>query len=565
MTQTFERQKNLIWAAARNYDIFFPEDLSSYELKYFELVNFSYLLSQDKDELIFDYMNYLKDLDKNASFLDLFKLAVISYAKNPMEKSLPSYKFHEKEHYEKEKIFFKKAKRNDLALELRYSFMMRYFNQVPKTIVKVRKLADQLRAFNKYSSIDDFLDAFDDFIKENFHFNQSLKDKEKGMPSFKKSARKKTKKKQTADIDDDYEFIGSAEFTKKLDVDKIERKDERVIFAALTSDESPEGKHLIAQNLFGKNILSAKEKTKLEEEISYGNHEKSKIIISTGHYLDNLEASFRQSQLQESLDDNLYFLRRYQHQLKRAEKQIELELKALFKKDLDPILTSSKSGQLISSKVYRGLYLNDDHIFQKKKHLETNQVSIDILIDGSASQLNRKSRIASWTYTISQALSNLNLPLRIMTFSNLEHYLGLTIYRDYMENSSKNKDILNYTPAGSNRDGLVFRLMMQLLKTNSYPKKIFIYLTDGKPFDVRPEVNLNKSQERKYKDDFAEKDTAIEFRKLEAAGIHPLVIFTGEEEDLASMRKIYGSHFAYIKDYARFAPILTQYIKQVLI
>ncbi len=558
------KEKNLIWTLAEDYMIDFPDQKFFSEKDSFDLMNLSYALSLDSN-LIFSYIRHLKAIDKQGSFLEIFFMALKAFSKRAMLLKRPSYQLLEELHYKSMLDYYRSHKREDLVDELKYTQAQRYFSYVPMTTEMVKKLDDQISFFAELSTVAELVESFEDFLDKNFFFSKSIKEKSegKGREKFDPEKVEKTKEITEDRLDEYYGLIGSAEFTTDLDLEGLKRDEEPKII--LEEDESKKvSKDLLAQNLFGTNLLDKKTQHALEKELCTNHHKSCKIIISKGYYADNLESNFRKIQLEESKEETTYYLERFQNQFTRSKDTMKRELKSILSVDQDRSKSKAKSGRLIPHLLYRNTKIQDQNIFHKFINIDGTDLSVDILIDGSASQLDRKSRIASWAYTITQALTEINIPTRVMTFSNLEDYLGLTIYRTYDDGPEKNNEILKYSPAGSNRDGLAFRLLRNLLRNNPYRQKILIYLTDGKPYDVRIKIDNNKNLDKQYKDRYAEIDTAIEFRKLEQDGILTLAIFTGAEEDLISMKKIYGSNFAYIKDIQRFSSIISQYLKKVI-
>lgn len=560
------RQKNLIWTVAHDYSIFLPNDLDISDFDYFQVLNLAYALSLDINNDLLDYLKYLESIDRHKTFRDIFLLAINSFSYEKLYALRPSLAIHKKNYHKKYKDKYNNYNRLNIVDELRYTQAERYYNSVPKTSKDVKNLADEIDKFHIYKTIDELIDNFEKLVDGNFHFSASIKEKSenKARNGFKK------KKKKSLEISEDlldqyYGLIGSAEFTTDLNLDGIEKDEEKKILKLSDEEVQTKNKYLIAQNLYGINILNTRQKVQLEKEICQGNHRHISLILSKGEYLDNIEGNFRQKQLMESYEENLDYIKFRENLLMRNKTTMVQELKSSIVKSIDINYNKSKQGKLISSKIYRSKYINDLEIFEKKTQIENTDLSVDILIDGSASQLDRKNKIAAWVYTISEALAELMVPTRVMTFSNLENYLGLTLYRNYYDEKKQNLNILNFSPAGSNRDGLAFRLIDKLMDENKHSHKLLIYLTDGKPFDVRSRVDNNyKNEEKEYRGKFAEMDTAIEFRKLEKKGIYTLAVFTGSIEDLPGMKKIYGNNFVYIKDLDRFANIFTKYVKKIL-
>lgn len=561
------KDKNLIWAISGDYNLIIPEDLPFDSLDFYEKMSLSYSLSLDKDDIMFEYLKYLERIDKHKTFRDMFLLGLLEFSYKKIVMVRPVVEDYRKMHFTDLKKYFQKRKREDIVMELKYTFTQRYFNEVPKTTKTARDLASTLESFQNLNTINDLINSFEELLDNKFFFSDALKDKHKklGKDKFDPKNLEKTKKKNENVLDDYYGLIGSAEFTTDLNLDNIEREEREKVLSNQDESNSTD-KFTLATNLFGSNIFTHQKTDQIESQICYGNHKNSKLVISKGDYdKENIEAIFRHNQLEESRAENLDYYNFLKNHFVRDERNMEKQIRAALIKDLDYTLNRSNHGVIQASNVYRNIYIDDPNIFTKKIKFENSDISVDILIDSSASQLDRKARISSWAYTISNAILKAGIPTRVMGFSNLENYLGLKIYRNYDDDISKNIDLFKFLPAGSNRDGLAFRLVNMFMNETKYRQKVLIYLTDGKPYDIRTRVDNNyKYDERPYKDKYAEIDTSIEFRKLEQNEIYPLAIFTGHEDDLQSMKKIYGNNFAFIKDLNRFSSIITQYIKRII-
>ena len=82
---------------------------------------------------------------------------------------------------------------------------------------------------------------------------------------------------------------------------------------------------------------------------------------------------------------------------------------------------------------------------------------VDVLIDASGSQMSRQGDVALQAYIISEALSNVNLPHRVMSFCTFWDYTILHRFREYDDPQSANENIFNYVTSSNNRDGLAIK------------------------------------------------------------------------------------------------------------
>jgi nitric oxide reductase activation protein len=186
---------------------------------------------------------------------------------------------------------------------------------------------------------------------------------------------------------------------------------------------------------------------------------------------------------------------------------------------------------------------------------------VDILIDASGSQSPRQAKVAMQGYIISEALSNLNIPHRVMSFCSFWDYTVMRRFREYDDGREKNARLFEYTTSSNNRDGLAVKAMVAGLSERKEDNKILIVLSDGKPNDV----NVNRPNSKNpltYSGNNAITDTALEVRKARALGISVLGVFAGEEPDLAAEKKIFGKDFAYIRNISNFSNVVGLYLKK---
>lgn len=188
---------------------------------------------------------------------------------------------------------------------------------------------------------------------------------------------------------------------------------------------------------------------------------------------------------------------------------------------------------------------------------------MDVLIDASGSQMSRQGEVALQAYIISEALSNVEIPHRVMSFCTFWDYTILHRFREYDDPRTANENIFNYVTSSNNRDGLAIKTAGYGLLAREEEKKILIVLSDGKPYDVlvnRP----NARNPKPYQGKEAISDTATEIRHLRNLEVSVLGVFAGEERDLATEKKIFGKDFAYIRDIKNFSKIVGRYLTKQL-
>ena len=177
--------------------------------------------------------------------------------------------------------------------------------------------------------------------------------------------------------------------------------------------------------------------------------------------------------------------------------------------------------------------------------------------------MSRQGEVALQAYIISEALSNVKIPHRVLSYCTFWDYTVLHRFREYEEPQSADENIFNYVTSSNNRDGLAIKAAGYGLMRREEEKKILIVLSDGRPYDVivnRP----NARNPAPYQGDYAVKDTAGEIRRLRNEGVSVLGVFAGEEKDLLTEKKIFGKDFAYIRDISGFSRIVGRYLTRQL-
>ncbi|MGN0986850.1 MAG: nitric oxide reductase activation protein, partial [Otoolea sp.] len=223
----------------------------------------------------------------------------------------------------------------------------------------------------------------------------------------------------------------------------------------------------------------------------------------------------------------------------------------------------SDRGMIVPSRVWRVGRSREASIFKRELKGDASEFVVDVLIDASGSQMSRQGDVALQAYIISEALSNVRLPHRVMSFCTFWDYTILHRFREYDDPREANDNIFNYVTSSNNRDGLAIKTVGHGLLQREEEKKILIVLSDGRPYDVivnRP----NARNPQPYHGKYAVKDTATEVRRLRNLGVSVLGVFAGEEKDLETEKKIFGKDFAYIRDIANFSKIVGRYLTRQL-
>ena len=314
---------------------------------------------------------------------------------------------------------------------------------------------------------------------------------------------------------------------------------------------------------YGKTFLKESEEKRLNYLLCRGIHGDCSLYFTRGILKDPVLRNYQYEYARKQKDKNLY---EYydNHRLVKNNIQILTDMlkKTLVMRD-EAEETLSDRGVVIPSRLWRIGRTEDAKVFKRELHAESSSFVVDVLIDASGSQRSRQGQVAIQAYILSESLSNVGIPHRVMSFCTFWDYTILHQFRDYDSDRKENGNIFEYITSSNNRDGLAIKAAGQGLTVRDEEHKILIILSDGRPYDVilnRP----NARNPQPYQGKYAVQDTGFEVRKLRNQGVCVLGVFAGEEKDLAAEKKIFGKDFAYIRNISGFSPVVGRYLMKQL-
>lgn len=327
-------------------------------------------------------------------------------------------------------------------------------------------------------------------------------------------------------------------------------------------DRSDKREREFIKNYFGLSIIGESKTKALEKILCDDNHESCHLHFTRGYFDDNEASVFRQkaTSLQREKNKKNYMDNyiRNANSITNLTSRVKNALIANYSYTM-----KTEAGKLVTEKTWRSV-VNDNKIFNKNIKDDIPDMSVDILLDASASQLSRQEIIAEEGYIIAESLTRCKVPVRIYSFCNMRDYTVMNLFRDYNEAKSNDK-IFNYYAAGFNRDGMALRTALHMMEDSKYNHKILIVLSDGKPNDM---LGISKEGllpiQKEYSDETGVNDTALEVRKGWKKGVSILCVFTGKDEDAPSVKKIYGQKFTRILTLDKFAEMVGILIEREL-
>ena len=327
--------------------------------------------------------------------------------------------------------------------------------------------------------------------------------------------------------------------------------------------EALEKAHTYVELNFGKTYLSELEEKRINQLMCRDIHSDCSLYFTEGMLKSPVKRNYQYEYAKRLKNKNIWLY----HDKHRIVKQNIALLTEMLKKSL--VIKSenqeilSDRGMIVPSRLWRLGRSSDAQVFRRELKGDSSDFVVDVLIDASGSQMSRQGEVALQAYIISEALSNAELPHRVMSYCTFWDYTILHRFREYDDPRSANENIFNYVTSSNNRDGLAIRAAGYGLLNREEEKKILIILSDGRPYDVivnRP----NAKNPAPYHGKYAITDTAAQIRKLRSQGVSVLGVFAGEEKDLATEKKIFGKDFAYIRNITGFSKIVGRYLTKQL-
>ena len=322
----------------------------------------------------------------------------------------------------------------------------------------------------------------------------------------------------------------------------------------LTAAQSEAALQAYMQNFFGPSMYDPREVRKREELLCTDDHKGCHLYYAMGgSELDSSVRGYagahRKAAIQQMEKNRAAYeadATRHRASIARLTARIRNVMMAY----LQPTVVHSASGTLDAGRVWRGLYANDDKVFTRLLQTDPGELSVDLLLDGSTSQIHRQEIVSAQGYMIAESLNRCGIPVRVTSFCSLSGYTVLTRYRDYRETDANDR-IFKFFTTGCNRDGLALRALGHEMEDAPCDHHLVILLSDAKPNDV-----VEVCQEgvfRGYADQLGVENTAMEVRSLLHRDISVVCVFTGNDEDVSSAHTIYGRDFARIRSLEQFA------------
>lgn len=318
---------------------------------------------------------------------------------------------------------------------------------------------------------------------------------------------------------------------------------------------------------FGVSMLTPAELAQAERELCTGPHQNCRLHFTRGEPSKTArsgDAAWDAQSFQKQREKNRAYYNDHlvQNRLVISQLTQKLQNTLLLRSDTDQ--SRSRAGALRSDIVWRAAALDDARVFTRTSQEHPGGLSVDILLDGSASQNQQQEKLSTQAYILSESLTRCGIPVRVTAFCSVSGCTVLRVLRDYGQHSGDG--VFDYVAAGWNRDGLALRAMNWLLRRQPLgDRSLLLVLSDASPNDDQP-IPLPGLPVggHGYTGERGIADTAAEAARLRLQGVTPVCIFTGTDREVPAARRIYGAAMTRIPSVGWFADAVTKLLQDQL-
>lgn len=323
----------------------------------------------------------------------------------------------------------------------------------------------------------------------------------------------------------------------------------KALMAHHLSTRRAEADRAYMETCFGRSLYNDHDLAALEQTLCTGNHRTCHLWITRGEPSPNRPPNPESKQLaldaarqrQQNLDFYAKNSQLYASSIRRLCEQLEHALHSYSQ----PQPVRARAGRLNSRRVWRAPCLYDPSIFLRETDEIQPDLSVDLLLDASASRMDSQEIIAAQGYILAESLRRCGVKVQIFAFRSLRGYTVMQLLKGYKDPGCRS--IFDYFAAGWNRDGLALRTAAHLADSDC-KHRLLLILTDASPNDSQklpPSGGIPVS--RDYSEKAAVADTAAEVQALRKQGFQVGAIFFGLTRDVPSLKLIYGRDFVRIQ------------------
>jgi hypothetical protein len=555
-----KRAANLIWSAAQNYEIrpaFRVYDEEGRADLYWNCIVGSVCLHYEWDKLQAFYTTF-RDTMNQGLYENLFWIALENAAFGKEEHVRPVFPYLRKEYAERKLAVLHpglEQSRADWILQGHLRHALGRDSGLPDPVD--RKLLKAIE-IGPEADTEALIDSLRRTLEEYFGYtpndpNSFLNRKTIRTFSLALLLQRGKRKEDRGPVR--HFAFGFGEHTEEEGGAVVDQSHLSVSFAKY-SQQTDEGLREYIYTYFGKPIYERRKVEKIEKDCCFGNHRDVHLHFTRGETTPEMleKGGFAVEQRRAAIAQEKTNAAAYEADSARNRVTIErlaARIRNSILTHLENQEVKSSGGKLMADRIWRGLYLDDSKIFRKELRGDAGNITVDILLDASTSQIHRQETVSAQGYMIAEALTRCGIPVRVSSFSSLNGYTVMTLFRDYGEVRG-NRNIFRYFTSGANRDGLAVRITAGMVAGNHAEHRLLIVLSDCKPNDAI-KMRSSGGDYIDYSDRNAVEDTAAEVHQARMNGISVMCVFTGGDEALPAVHRIYDRNFVRIRSLNMFA------------
>ena len=312
------------------------------------------------------------------------------------------------------------------------------------------------------------------------------------------------------------------------------------------------------ESVFGKSIYNEEKRIALLEKYCTGANKKSKLWYTRGE-----KDRFDESDNSLLLKNKAIFKKNksiYNRQIHEISRRISSSLNSVNNSDFQV----SKHGILNEKIAWKSKLPNYSNIFKIKTEEIYSNLTVDLLIDGSASLLNFQSDLAIEAYILAESLRICNIETRITAYTTVDDYTILTILKDFKDKPSQDK-IFKYHAQAWNRDGLAYRAFNELLKDFGR-NHLLIILSDASPSDIKPLYTKSFGLNHSYEGKLAVEDSrqALDIIRKEKISVSAIINTSENDDDqvLKNAKYLFKNNFVKTSSSLKFSDAASRLIRK---
>lgn len=315
------------------------------------------------------------------------------------------------------------------------------------------------------------------------------------------------------------------------------------------------------EDCFGLSMLTPAELDEAERTLCTGVHKNCRLHFTKGELpkrAPSPDAAWDAENFRKQRQKNRDYYQAHLVENRMAISQLTQKLRNTLLLQQEDEGDSARAGRLQPAAAWRAVVLDDERVFSRTTPHDPGDLSVDILLDGSASQNRQQEKLATQAYLIVESLTRCHIPVRVTAFCSVSGCTVLRVLRDY-DRPEQNDSVFDYVAAGWNRDGLALRAMGWLLRRKRSDRSLLLVLSDASPNDDQRIPNGLGGYA--YTGKRGVDDSAAEAGQLRLHGVLPVCLFTGSDREAPAARRIYGQAVEKLPAVGWFADVVTKLIQ----